>query len=129
MTATTVVDRVPAGIISADSHITEPPDCYTKYIDPKYRDEAPKIITHETKGDLFIIPGMKPIAIAPLSSAGIPSDQLKFFGKTFEDLHRSGWDGTARAADQERDGLRGGGVRGVGVWRRFLRSDACGARD
>src|SRR5207253_2448094 len=28
-------------IISADSHITEPPDCYTKYIDPKYREDAP----------------------------------------------------------------------------------------
>ena len=28
-------------IISADSHITEPPDCYTKYIDPKYREIAP----------------------------------------------------------------------------------------
>lgn len=107
MNATTVVDRVPAGIISADSHITEPPDCYTKYIDPKYRDEAPKIITHETKGDLFIIPGMKPIAIAPLSSAGIPSDQLRNHGKRFEDIHRSGWDPVARAADQERDGVAG----------------------
>jgi hypothetical protein len=36
--ASTVVDRP---IISADSHITEPPDCYTKHIDPKFRDEAP----------------------------------------------------------------------------------------
>ena len=102
------VAKVAERILSADSHITEPPDCYTKYIDPKYRADAPHIIHSETKGDLFIIPGMKkPIAIGPLSAAGIPSDQLKFFGRTFEDLHRSGWDGTARAADQERDGVDG----------------------
>ncbi len=29
-------------IISADSHITEPPGCYIDHIDPKYRDIAPK---------------------------------------------------------------------------------------
>jgi len=94
--------------VSSDSHITEPPDCYTKYIDPAFREDAPHIITSESKGDLFIIPGMKkPIAIGPLSSAGIPSDQLKTYGKRFEDIHRSGWDPMARAADQKRDGVAG----------------------
>src|SRR3546814_5136023 len=29
--------------ISADSHITEPPHCYVDYIDPKFRDRAPRI--------------------------------------------------------------------------------------
>ena len=33
--------------ISADSHITEPPNCYKDYIDPKYRDEAPGVVAHE----------------------------------------------------------------------------------
>ena len=100
--------KVAERIYSADSHITEPPDCYSKYIDPAFRDRAPHIVHSESKGDLFIIPGMnRPIAIGPLSSAGIPSDQLTTFGKRFEDLHRSGWDGSARAADQERDGVDG----------------------
>ena len=31
------------GAISADSHITEPPNCYVDYIDPKYRDDAPYV--------------------------------------------------------------------------------------
>ena len=31
-------------IISADSHITEPPDTYIDYIDPAYRDRAPQMI-------------------------------------------------------------------------------------
>ena len=36
-------------IISADSHITEPPNCYIDYIDPKFRDIAPKIVRDEAK--------------------------------------------------------------------------------
>ena len=103
MTVTPVAER----IVSADSHITEPPDCYTKYIDPAFRGEAPHIVHSDTKGDLFLIPGMKPIPVGPLSSAGIPSKDLKALGRRFEDLHRSGWDPTARAADQARDGITG----------------------
>ena len=103
MTVTPVAER----IVSADSHITEPPDCYTKYIEPKYRDDAPRIVNSESKGDLFVIPGMKPIPVGPLSSAGIPTEQLKSLGRTFDELHRSGWDPTARAADQARDGITG----------------------
>jgi hypothetical protein len=46
-------------VISADSHITEPPDCYTANIDPAFRDRAPHMVTDDVRGDLFVIPGMK----------------------------------------------------------------------
>ena len=36
-------NRLPEKMISADSHVTEPPHTYTKYIDPKFRDRAPRI--------------------------------------------------------------------------------------
>ena len=42
-------------VISADSHITEAPDCYTANIDPAYRDQAPHIVTDPTRGDLFVV--------------------------------------------------------------------------
>ena len=38
-------------VISADSHITEPPDCYTANIDPAYRDQAPHMVTDDKRGD------------------------------------------------------------------------------
>ena len=43
--------------ISADSHITEPPNCYIDYIDPKYRDIAPHIVSDERLGDIYRIDG------------------------------------------------------------------------
>ena len=35
---------IPAGIISADGHVCEPANCYVDHIDPKYRDDAPRIV-------------------------------------------------------------------------------------
>jgi predicted TIM-barrel fold metal-dependent hydrolase len=93
-------------VISADSHITEPPDCYTANIDPAYRDQAPHLVTDERRGDLFVVPGMKnPIAIALVAAAGKRPEELSETGASFADLHRSGWDPTARLADQQRDGV------------------------
>ncbi len=100
-----IVDRP---IISADSHITEPPDCYTKYIDPKFRDEAPHVVHDDKRGDLFVIPGMRnPIALSLTAAAGIPPGELVENGRTFDQLHLSGHRPETRAADQERDGVDG----------------------
>jgi len=35
-------------VISADSHIVEPPDMYTSRIEPKFRERAPRIERHKT---------------------------------------------------------------------------------
>lgn len=96
----------PFPVISADSHITEPPDCYTAHIDPAYRDRAPHMVTDERRGDLFFVPGMnRPIAMGLVAAAGKPAEELTIAGVRFEELHRSGWDPTARLADQDRDGV------------------------
>ena len=42
-------------IISADSHITEPPDTYTARIDHRFKDRAPRIVHDDNRGDLFVI--------------------------------------------------------------------------
>src|SRR5215217_6988123 len=93
-------------VISADSHITEPPDCYTAHIDPAFRDQAPHMVTDDKRGDLFVVPGMKnPIAIGLVAAAGKAAEELTEAGVLFGDIHRSGWDATARVADQVRDGV------------------------
>ena len=93
-------------VISADSHITEPPDCYSANIDPAFRDRAPHMITHETRGDMFIIPGMKnPIAMGLVAAAGKQAEEITESGVFFADLHKSGWDPKFRVADQRRDGV------------------------
>jgi uncharacterized protein len=93
-------------VISADSHVTEPPGTYVDHIDPKFKDRAPHMIRDEKRGDLFVIEGMsRPIPIGLIAAAGIPAEQLAVFGAQFEKTHRGGWDPEARMADQDRDGV------------------------
>ena len=101
-------DPTTLAAFSADSHITEPPHAYSARIDPKYRDTAPRVIREDDGGDSFIfdgMPGKVPLGI--IAAAGIPPQDVKLSGVPFEELHRGGWDGTARIADQDKDGVIG----------------------
>ena len=92
-------------IISADSHITEPPNLYVDYIDAPFRDRAPHLERTDA-GDIYMIPGMKvPVPMGIVAAAGKPAEQIRVLGTRFEDLHRGGWDPQARIADQVRDGV------------------------
>lgn len=102
------IEYEPVGIkpISADSHITEPPNCYIDYIDPTFRDVAPKVVVGPSGGDLFVIDGIdKPVPIAIVAAAGINPREISVDKLRFDQIHRGGWDPRARVADQERDGI------------------------
>jgi predicted TIM-barrel fold metal-dependent hydrolase len=95
-----------APIISADSHVTEPPGTYVDRIDRRYRDRAPRMVRDDKRGDIFVIEGLdRPVPMGLVAAAGRPAEELRTFGARFEDLHRGGWDPDARMADQERDGV------------------------
>ena len=99
---------MPRKIISADSHVTEPPDTWVARIDPRYRDRAPRLVRHESLGDIFDIPDMKtPIPMGLVAAAGKAAKEIATFGVRFEELHRGGWDPDARLEDQRRDGIDG----------------------
>jgi predicted TIM-barrel fold metal-dependent hydrolase len=93
-------------VISADSHITEPPGTYVERVDQKYKDTAPKMVRDEKLGDIFVIHGMeRPIPMGLVAAAGKSAKELSTFGVKFDEMHRGGWDPDARLADQERDGV------------------------
>ncbi len=91
-------------VISADSHITEPPDTYSKYIEPEWRDRAPKMVTHEEHGDMFIAEGMRPIKMGLVAAAGLAPEDIRSDG-LIADMHQSGFSPQTRLADQARDGV------------------------
>jgi len=93
-------------VISADSHITEPPGTYVDHIDAKWRDRAPRMRTVERLGDAFFIDGLeKPVPMGLVAAAGKPAEEIRVTGARFEELHRGGWDPEARLAEQDRDGV------------------------
>jgi predicted TIM-barrel fold metal-dependent hydrolase len=93
-------------IISADSHVTEPPDTYAPRIDRAFRDRAPRMERDPKLGDVFVIDGMaKPLPMGLVAAAGKAAHELAMGGARFEEMHRGGWDPEARLADQDRDGI------------------------
>lgn len=92
--------------ISADSHITEPANCYRDHIEPAWRERAPHIERDPKFGDVYVVEGMKQtIPMGLVAAAGVEPSSLRPGGARFEDLHRGGWDPAARLADQDRDGV------------------------
>jgi predicted TIM-barrel fold metal-dependent hydrolase len=92
--------------ISADSHITEPPNTYVDFIDAKFRERAPKLVQLENVGDAFVIEGMQtPVPLGLLAAAGKEPSALSTHGVKFDELWKSGWDPAFRVADQEKDGV------------------------
>ena len=90
---------IPAGIVSADGHVCEPPDCYVNYIDPKYRDDAPRVVRQADGTDAFEIPGMKkPIGLGFIDGAGFGVKQrAERAGKIrFEDIRPAAYSAPAR---------------------------------
>ena len=97
--------KVDYPIISADSHITEAPNTYIDYIDPKYAAMAPHVVETEDRGDIYVIEGMKTtIPMGLVAAAGQDPAKLNTRAR-YKDLPRSGYDGTVRPADQNRDGV------------------------
>lgn len=91
-------------LISADSHITEPPDLYLEHIDPAWRERAPHVVRDDKEGDLFVAEGMRPIKLGLVAAAGRRPEDITP-GGLVDDMHQSGWDSGLRLADQARDGV------------------------
>ena len=93
--------------ISADSHITEPGDCYLPYIDPKFRDRAPVAVTDDVMGAAMSVDqGMSTIPYGMIAAAGRSWDQISpFIHVGWDELHPGGWDPKARLQEQDRDGV------------------------
>jgi uncharacterized protein len=94
-------------IISADSHITEAPDTYVDFIDPAWRDRAPKMIDGGPDvGDVFMMEGGRvPVPMGLVAAAGKDPSDIRIKGVRFDELHRGGWDPEARLGEQDRDGV------------------------
>ena len=77
---------IPAGIISADGHVCEPPDCYVDNIEPRYREDAPRIVEQDDGTEAFVVPGMKrPIGLGFIDGAGFGPRERKQRAKMFNE--------------------------------------------
>jgi predicted TIM-barrel fold metal-dependent hydrolase len=94
--------------ISGDSHVTEPPEAYSRYIEPRFRDVAPHIVPNPNpgkKGEYYKAEGMAPFSFRTSAAAGMRPQDIDLDKGGFADMHRGGWDPKARLEAQDRDGI------------------------
>jgi predicted TIM-barrel fold metal-dependent hydrolase len=100
-------------LISADSHIVEPPDLYETRIEPKFRDRAPRMERHRTRTgreyDAWYFNGVRVGTVGSVIQAGKRFEDpgsIDFLG-VWEDVRKAAYDPKAMLAELEMDGVWG----------------------
>jgi predicted TIM-barrel fold metal-dependent hydrolase len=96
-------------LISADSHVNEPPDLWASRVDKKYRERAPRLALDipGKEGAYFLYEGYAPHPIGIGFGAGKSPEELKTFltQATYADARPGGWDPAERKKDNALDGV------------------------
>jgi predicted TIM-barrel fold metal-dependent hydrolase len=93
-------------IVDADCHILEPPDIWQNWLPSKFQDKAPKLVKDPEGGDAWLTAvGGDPDPIGLVSTPGMPFDKFRWFGVTYEEARPGCYNGAARLADMDIDGV------------------------
>lgn len=95
-------------IVSADSHVLEPPDLWITRIDKEFRDKAPRfVVNHDgEQGTFLVAEGISPKRIASIAAVNMKQEDLPSFNNAGHgDLRAGGWDPAERLKDQDQDGV------------------------
>jgi predicted TIM-barrel fold metal-dependent hydrolase len=102
-------------LFSSDSHVSEPPDLWTKRIDRQFLFRAPFVEMRERDGkrqDYMIYEGFPPHPVSiGLAAAVVHKEggkaEFHLRANKYEDALPGGWDPAARLKDQDLDGVDG----------------------
>ena len=99
---------LPFKLVSADSHIVEPPDLWTTRMDRRFRDRAPRIVM-DAESDYFACEGSKRSGggiglLATRPKYDDPDHDFGFEGK-WVDVLESAYEPAARVAELDREGI------------------------
>ncbi len=93
-------------IVDADCHILEPPDIWTNWLPERYADKAPKLVKDAQGGDAWLTAvGGDPDPIGLVATPGMPFDEFRWFGVTYEQARTGCYNGAARLEDMDTDGV------------------------
>jgi predicted TIM-barrel fold metal-dependent hydrolase len=93
-------------VVDADCHILEPPDIWENWLPKRYADKAPRLVKDPEGGDAWLTAvGGDADPIGLVSTPGMPYDQFRWFGVTYEQARKGCYNGDARLADMDLEGV------------------------
>ena len=93
-------------LVSADSHVLEPPDLWTTYLPRRFHAKAPRVVPDGDGGEGWQFEPGGPVApIGIYASAGRHGTDVRWTGVRFADANRGNFDGDARVREMDADGV------------------------
>lgn len=93
-------------IVSADTHILEPPDIWQTWLPAKYQDKAPQLVEDVDGGSAWLFAGAtEPDPIGLTATPGMPFDKFRWTGVTYDEARPGCYDGAERLKDMDLDGV------------------------
>lgn len=93
-------------LISADSHVLEPPHLWTTYLPRKFHEKAPRVVPDGDGGEAWqFAPDIPPAPIGIYASAGRSHDQIRWTGVSFAEANPGNFRGEPRLEEQDADGI------------------------
>ncbi len=91
-------------IISADSHVIEPPDLWVKGLEAKYQSRAPRL-AHDTDSDRWVCADAVMPPVGALAGVARTIEEKGKSGRYETDVPKGGYDPDPRLADMAKDGV------------------------
>src|SRR5439155_2013670 len=93
-------------IVSADTHILEPPDIWSTWLPAKYQDKAPQLVQDADGGSAWLFAGAtEPDPIGLTATPGMPYDKFRWTGVRYDEARPGCYDGAERLKDMDIDGV------------------------
>jgi predicted TIM-barrel fold metal-dependent hydrolase len=98
--------RNEARIVDADCHILEPPDIWKTWLPKKWQEKAPQLTKDVAGGDAWQHAGAhEPDPIGLTATPGMPFEQIRWTGVTYEEARAGCYNGAERLKDMDIDGV------------------------
>ena len=91
-------------LISSDSHVSMPDDAWQTYLDPEFRDRAPRI-ERTDEGDFRVFEGRRTPIMTLDNLAGKKPEEFKLNVRKLEEQRAGAWDPAERVKDMDTDGV------------------------
>ncbi len=93
-------------IVDGDTHVLEPVGIWEAWLPARFKDRAPKLVKDADGGDAWQFAGApNPDPIGLVATPGKPYDELRWTGVTYDEARPGCYDGAARLADMDADGV------------------------
>jgi predicted TIM-barrel fold metal-dependent hydrolase len=95
-------------LVSADSHVVEPPDLWSKWLPGKYKQhpDTPKLVRDEEGGDAWQFgTGSAPAPLGIYAAAGKAPEHIKWTGARYDSIMPGMFQGAERLKEQDADGV------------------------